>query len=78
MRALGFDIDLDVGTVSLPIYKLHEMIDFASQVLQRGIVTRQDIKRLLGRISRCIMVVREGKRLLLLLQGPLCQLTVLL
>ena len=74
MRALGFDLDLDSGTISLPIHKLHEMLDFASHFHQRGTVTRQDIKRLLGRISRCIMVVREGRRfigrLLLLLQGP--------
>ena len=74
MKALGFDLDLDAGTVSLPISKLHEMLDFVSQVLHRGTVTRQDLKRLLGRISRCIMVVREGRRfigrLLLLLQGP--------
>ena len=74
MRALGFDIDLDLGTVSLPIHKLHEMLDFVSYVLQAPFVTRHDIKKLLGRISRCIMVIREGRqfisRLLLLLQGP--------
>ena len=74
MRALGFDLDLDAGTVSLPIHKLHEMLEFTSHVLHRGSVTRHDIKRLLGRISRCIMVIREGRRfigrLLLLLQGP--------
>ena len=74
MRALGFDIDLDSGTISLPLHKLHEMLDFTNFVLTSGQVTRQDIKRLLGRISRCIMVVREGRRfigrLLLLLQGP--------
>ena len=74
MRALGFDLDLDAGTISLPLHKLHEMLDFAYHVLQANQVTRQDIKRLLGRISRCIMVVREGRRfigrLLLLLQGP--------
>ena len=74
MRALGFDIDLDSETISLPLHKLHEMLDFTNYVLLAGQVTRQDIKRLLGRISRCIMVVREGRRfigrLLLLLQGP--------
>ena len=50
------------------------MLDFAVQVLKMGTLTRHDIKQLLGRISRCIMDVREGRRfigqLLLLLQGP--------
>ena len=74
MRALGFDIDLDQGTVSLPQEKLQEMLQFAQTILDSSSVTRQDLKRLLGRISRCIMVIREGRRfigrLLLLLQGP--------
>ena len=60
MRALGFDIDLDSGTVSLPLHKLHEMLDFANFLLSSPVVTRQDIKKLLGRISRCIMVIIEG------------------
>ena len=74
MRALGFDLDLDKGTVSLPLHKLHEMLQLADSILRAEQVTKHDIKRLLGRISRCIMVIREGRRfigrLLLLLQGP--------
>ena len=74
MRALGFDIDLDLGTISIPNHKLHEMLEFASFILASTVITRHDIKKLLGRISRCIMVIREGRRfigrLLLLLQGP--------
>ena len=74
MQALGFDIDLDAGTVSIPSHKLQEMIEFAQLLLEAPAVTRQDIKKILGRISRCIMVIREGRRfigrLLLFLQGP--------
>ena len=74
MRALGFDINLDEGTISLPQHKLQEMLEFAAYVLEADQITRQDIKKLVGRISRCIMVIREGRRflsrLLLLLQGP--------
>ena len=74
MRALGFEIDLDAGTISIPVAKLEEMLAYAQNLLQSPYVTRQDLKKLLGRISRCIMVVREGRRfigrLLLLLQGP--------
>ena len=50
------------------------MLQLANSILLAEQVTKQDIKRLLGRISRCIMVIREGRRfigrLLLLLQGP--------
>ena len=74
MRALGFELDLDQGTISIPSHKLLEMLDFARFILEASAVTRHDIKKLLGRISRCIMVIREGRRfigrLLLLLQGP--------
>ena len=75
MRALGFDLDLNEGTISLPIHKLHEMLEFASYIMNANQITKQDIKKLIGRISRCIMVIREGRRfisrLLLLLQGPI-------
>ena len=74
LRALGFDIDLDKGTVAIPQHKMVEMLEFANLILSHDSVTRQDIKRLLGRICRCIMIIREGRRfigrLLRLLQGP--------
>ena len=48
MRALGFDLDLDKGTVSLLLYKLHEMLQLANAILLAEQVTKHDIKRLLG------------------------------
>ena len=74
MRALGFDVDLDSVSVSIPRHKLDEMIEFVQMILSKDSVSRHEIKRLLGRICRCIMIIREGRRfigrLLLLLQGP--------
>ena len=74
LRALGFDVDCDAGTLSLPEPKLQEMLQFVDKFLIQESVTILEIKQLLGRICRCCMVIREGRRfigrLLLLLKGP--------
>ena len=72
--ALGFLVDCDSGSVSLPPEKLGEMLVLAAQVLEAGSCTRKTLQMLLGRLARVIMVVREGHRfigrLLSLIQGP--------
>jgi hypothetical protein len=74
VRALGFDVDCDTGILSIPADKLQEMVSFAGALLNAGHATRHQIKQLLGRICRCIMVITEGRafigRLLSLLRGP--------
>ena len=74
MCALGFDVDCDTGMVSIPAHKVSEMLVLAKAAVRKGRVTRQEVKQLLGRLCRCIMVIREGRkfigRLLQLIQGP--------
>ena len=74
VRALGFDVDCDTGFMSIPRAKLNEMLQFAAALLAKGSATYLQLKQLLGRVCRCIMVIREGRpfigRLLTLLHGP--------
>ena len=74
VMALGFFVDCDAGTVSIPQVKLVELVALAGEVLESGGATRKVLQVLLGRLARLIMIVREGRRfigrLLTLIQGP--------
>ena len=74
LRALGFDVDCDSGTVAIPTHKVGEMVDLAKRIAARRSSTRHELKQLLGRLCRLIMIVRVGRRfihrLLDLIRGP--------
>ena len=74
ITALGFFIDLDEGTMSIPEEKLAELVTWVEFISRRSEVTLSDIKKLLGRMLRVSMIVEVGRRfvnrLLTVLQGP--------
>ena len=71
--ALGFEVDCDAQTLSIPIQKLDEMLVLVSKMISTRSTTVHEMKVLLGRMARVIMVVRPGRRfinrLLLTIQG---------
>ena len=75
ITALGFDIDLDLGTISIPPEKITELITWLLFIKGREEVALSDMKKLVGRIMRVAMVVECGRRfvnrLLDALRGPL-------
>ena len=72
--ALGFIVDCDLGTVAIPAHKVAEMVDLAQTVATRRTSTRHELKQLLGRLCRLIMIIRVGQRfisrILDLIRGP--------
>ena len=72
--ALGFLVDCDEGTLSVPQPKLDELLILANSLLLTGQASVHHLKVLVGRLARLIMVVRAGRRfinrVLMLLQGP--------
>ena len=75
ITALGFDIDLDQGTISIPQAKITELITWLLYIKGKEEVALSDMKKLLGRIMRVAMIVECGRRfvnrLLDMLRGPL-------
>ena len=75
ITVLGFDIDLDQGTISIPQAKIEELVTWLLYIKGKAEVALSDMKKLLGRIMRVTMVVECGRRfvnrLLDVLRGPL-------
>ena len=73
VRALGFHVDCDTGFVSIPPGKLNEMLVLVANLIEAGVATPLQVKQLLGRVCRCIMVIKEGRpfisRLIELIEG---------